>query len=604
MNLAFVCAAVLAPHILLEEKLISLLKSCKTQNQLKQLQTQVITHGLDPTNQYTTPRFLSKCFLLNGISYAQKMFDQIASRNASLYNAMLKGYIHNEMHKKVFVMFDDMMNKNVRPNCYTFPMVLKSCGKLMALTEGEEVHSLVLKVGFKSNTYVGTTLIDVYSRVGQVSCAEKVFSEMVLRNVVAWTSMIKGFVSNGDLISARRLFDLAAERDAVLCTTMVLGYIGCGKMIDARKLFDVMPDKDLISWNTLLNGYANNGDVEGCEKVFQEMPERNIFSWNALLGGYAHNGRFMEVLIAFERMLNESHVQPNDATLVNVLSACARLGALELGKWVHVYAESRGYKDNIFVCNGLIDMYAKCGMIERATDVFRNMGIKDLIAWNTIINGLAVHGHGADALNLFSEMINAGERPDGITYIGILCACSHMGLVEDAFTYFQSMIDEYSIAPRIEHYGCMVDVLARAGLLERAVNFVKKMPIKADGVIWTVLLGACRTHKNIELAELALENLIQIEPKNPANYVMLGNIYGASRRWEDMARLKVAMRDTGTRKVPGCSFIEVDNVVSEFYSFDERHSKTEEIYASLRGLMKLLQSYVYIPDLMELGEGI
>ncbi|KAL3510777.1 hypothetical protein ACH5RR_030178 [Cinchona calisaya] len=508
------------------------------------------------------------------------------------------------MFREVVLLFNDMMRENVRPNSYTFPMVIKSCVRLIALKEGELAHSLVLKFGFKSNSYVGSTLIDLYSSVGQVSCAYRVFSEMVLRNVVTWTSMINCYISHGDLVSARRLFELAPERDVVLWNTLLVGYIEHGYMMDARKLFDVMPDKDLISWNTMLNGYGNNMDMEGCEELFEELPQRNIFSWNGLIGGYAHNGRFIEVLDAFKKMLNKSNVQPNDATLVNVLSACARLGALDLGKWVHLYAEGNGYKDNIFVCNGLIDLYAKCGMIESAINVFSNMDRKDLISWNTIINGLAAHGHGADALKLFDEMKLAGEKPDAVTYIGILCACSHMGLVDDGFVYFQSMVDEHLIVPQIEHYGCIVDLLGRAGLLEQAVDFVDKMPLKADAVIWTTLLGACRVHKNVEFAELALQKLIQIDPKNPSNYVMLGNIYRGAKKWEDVARLKVAERDTGSKKLPGCSSIEVEDGVVEFYSFDERHSRSKEIYASLRGLMKVLQSCGYVPDLVELGQGI
>lgn len=531
------------------------------------------------------------------------MFDRIHSRNASVYNAMFKGYLDHEMFNEVIMLFNNMIHENVSPNSYTFPMVLKSCLRLMALKEGEMVHSLVLKFGFKSNTYVGSTLIEMYASAGQVSCAYRVFAEMVLRNVVTWTSMINGFVSNGDLVSARRLFDLAPERDIVLWNTMLLGYIERADMVEARELFDVMPNKDMISWNTMLNGYANNGDVEGCAELFEEMPQRNIFSWNGLIGGYAHNGRFVEVLGTFKRMLNESDVQPTDATLVNVLSACARLGALDLGKWVHVYAESNGYKDNLYVCNGLIDLYAKCGMIESAIDVFRNMGRKDLITWNTIINGLAVHGHGAHALKLFSEMKLEGEKPDAITFIGILCACSHMGFVDEGFQYIQSMVDEYSIAPQIVHYGCIVDLLGRAGLLERAVDFVKNMPLEADAVIWTTLLSACRVHKNVEIAELALQKLIQIEPQNPSNYVMLGNIYRAAKRWKDVARLKVAERYTGSRKLPGCSSIEVEDRVVEFYSFDERHSSSEEIYDAVRGLMNVLLSDGYVPDFVEFGHG-
>nr|GMD01031.1 pentatricopeptide repeat-containing protein At3g29230-like [Ipomoea batatas] len=579
------------PHRLLEEKFISLLQSCKTTRNLKQIQAQITIHGLNQ-NEYTTPHFLLKCFELNQVLHARHLFDQIPYPSSSLWNAMFKGYLQKDQHREVLVLFRRMRNNDERPSCYTFPIILKSCGKLYALREGEEVHCVVIKIGLKSNTFVGTTLIDLYSRARKIESAHRVFSEMVLRNVVSWTSMINGYVENGDLASARRFFDLAPERDIVLWNSMIVAYIGCRDMVEAQKLFNVMPNKDLMSWNTLLNGYANSGDVEGCERVFEAMQERNIFSWNGLIGGYAHNGHFLEVLDAFKRMLTESDVQPNDATLVNVLSACARLGALDMGKWVHAYAESIGYIDNIFVGNGLIDMYAKCGVVRNAIDVFKSMDKKDLISWNTIINGVAVHGQGADALNLFSQMSNAGVRPDGITFIGVLCACSHMGLVSEGFHYFQSMINEYLVVPQIEHYGCMVDLLARAGHFDQAVDFVHKMPMPADSVIWTSLLGACRIYKNIEVAILALQKLIELDPNNPANYVMLANIYGDAKRWKDVAKQKVAMRDTGFKKLPGCSLVEVDDEVAEFYCYDERHPKTQAIYGALKGLMKISMSSV------------
>ncbi|KAI3817357.1 hypothetical protein L1987_11147 [Smallanthus sonchifolius] len=333
--------------------------------------------------------------------------------------------------------------------------------------------------------------------MGMAGYAYKVFSEITLRNVVTWTSMISG------------------------------------------KLFDVMPNQDLMSWNTLLNGYANNGDMEGCKKLFNEMPEKNLFSWNGLINGYAHNNRFIEVLDAFKMMLNESNVQPNDVTLVSVLSACSKLGALELGKWVHLYAVNNGYKENAYVGNSLIDMYAKCGVITSAVDVFMGMNKKDLISWNTVINGLAMHGHGPEALRIFHDMKNSKQKPDGITFIGVICACSHMGLVKDGFKYFNSMVDEYSIIPQIEHYGCMVDLQSRAGLIEEAVE------------------------------------------------------------WADLARSKVAMRNTGAKKSPGCSLIEVDDGVVEFYAFDERHLKTEEIYSALKSLIKLSKDTSYVQELME-----
>lgn len=537
------------------------------------------------------------------MGYARKLFDRIPDPSIALWNALFRGYSENESYGEVVVLFGQMKRLNVMPNCFTFPIVLKSCGKVDAYVEGQEVHCFAIKGGFRANPFVGTTLIDMYAGRGKIGAAYKVFCEMVERNVVVWTSMINGYISCRDMVSARRLFDLAPERDVVLWSTMVSGYIEMGDVVAARKLFDQMPNRDIMSWNAMLNGYANNGDLKACERLFEEMPKKNIFSWNGLIGGYGHNGQFFEVMQTFKRMLIEGNVLPNDATLVTVLSACARLGAIDLGKWVHVYAESSGYKGNLYVGNALIDMYAKCGIIESAVDVFKSMALKDLITWNTVINALAMHGHGSDALTLFCEMKNAGETPDGVTFIGILCACTHMGLVKDGFSYFQSMVDVYSIVPQIEHYGCMVDLLARAGHLKQALEFVRKMPVEADAVIWAALLGACRIYKNISLAELALERLIELEPKNPANFVMLSNIYGDLGRWKDVARLKVAMRDTGLRKLPGCSLVEVNDSVVEFYSLDERHPEKEEIYGVLKGLTKLLRSSGYVPDPMELEQG-
>ncbi|XP_019059534.1 PREDICTED: pentatricopeptide repeat-containing protein At3g29230 [Tarenaya hassleriana] len=433
-----------------------------------------------------------------------------------------------------------------------------------------------------------------------IESAYKVFCEMVERNVVAWTSMISGYILNGDLVCARRLFDLAPERDVVLWNTMVSGYIESGNTVEAKRTFDRMPQRDVMSWNTMLNGYANVGDSEACEGVFDEMPERNVFTWNGLIKGFARNEKFSEVLYAFRRMVDEGNVLPNAATVMMVLSACAKLGALDSGKWVHQSVKILGYNGNLNVENALIDMYAKCGGIDVAVEVFKGMEKRDLISWNTLINGLAVHGYGTDALNLFQEMKNCGLQPDHITFVGVLCACTHMGFVEDGLAYFSAMLEDYSLIPQIEHCGCVVDLLSRAGLLTQAVEFVDKMPVEADAVIWAALLGASRVYKNVEVGELALEKLVKFEPRNPANYVMLSNIYGDHGRWEDVARLKLAMRDTGVKKVPGISLIETDDGLVEFYSSGEKHPQSEEIYKVLKGLMKLLRTPAFVPEVEEI----
>ncbi|GMH01902.1 hypothetical protein Nepgr_003741 [Nepenthes gracilis] len=532
------------------------------------------------------------CAELKNMNYARRILDDIPDPNVVIYNSVFKGYAQNEQYRDLISLFSQMMKVDVKPNCYTFPMVLKSLAKVSALREGQEVHCWVIKNGFKSEPFVGTTLIDMYSSGGESGQAYKVFGEMPVRNVVAWTSIINGFIICHNMNLARRLFELAPARDTILWNTMVSGYIEAGDLAMARNLFDRMPNKDVMSWNTMLSGYVDNGDMDACEKLFEEIPTRNVFSWNVLIGGYGRHGHFSEALNAFKRMLVESDVCPNNATLVAALSACTRLGALDLGKWLHVYAESIGYTGNVYVENALIDMYAKCGLIESASNVFKSMAKKDLISWNTIIGGLAMHGHAADALALFAQMQTAGVKPDAITFIGVLSACTHLGLVEDGFSYFQSMAD-YSVAPEIEHYGCMVDMYARAGLLHQAIEFVREMPMEADGVIWASLLGACRIHKNVELAELALERLIELEPENPSNYLMLSNIYGGSGNWKKASTLKVAMRGTGFRKVPGCSLIEVNDRVVEFYSLDERHPEKEEIYRCLRSLIKQIRSFGY-----------
>lgn len=581
-------------HILLEEKLISLLQSCKNINHIHQIQTQVIVHGLQHS-QYVVPKFITRFAELKDMKYARCLFDQMLDPNDVSYNVMFKGYMQNGQYNEVLSLFRKMMEFQVNPSCYTFPMVLKSCGKLSALFEGQQMHSFVIKNGFKNNPFVGNTLIEMYSGAGESGLAYKMFGEIPLRNIIAWTSMINGLISCGQMESARNLFNLAPERDVVLWNTMVSGYINIGDMATASKLFDEMPHKDIISWNTMLSGYANNGDLSACEKLFEEMPKRNVFSWNGLIGAYSNHARFCEVLTTFKQMLSDTDVLPNDATLVTVLSACARLGALDLGKWLHMYSQSIGYKGNIYVENSLMDMYAKCGEIENAINVFKSMVKKDLISWNTIIGGLAMHGHALDALDFFDKMKNGGLTPDMVTFIGVLCACTHMGLVDKGLTYFHSM-DNYNIRPQIEHYGCVVDLYARAGRLDEALDFVKKMPVKADSIIWACLLGACRIYKRVEIAELALEQLIELEPGNPANYLMLSNIYGDAGKWDNVSKLKGAMRDTKFRKMPGCSMIEVCDEVIEFYSLDERHPETEEIYVCLRSLTKLIRSprkYMY-----------
>ncbi|MQM21559.1 hypothetical protein Taro_054601 [Colocasia esculenta] len=575
------------------ERLVFLLDYCRSPRYLRQVLAQAVASGLR-RDGHLSPKVVAAFFESGHPEDARRWFDGVVFPNTVLWNVMFKGYTLGGAHGNTLALFARMRGRGVSPNRYTFTFVLKSCAKIPATRTGTAVHGVVVKAGFEENWFVGTLLIDVYSAVsegGDIGSARKVFDGMPFRNVVAWTAMVSAYVSACDVVSGRRLFDsVSHQADLVLWNTMVSGYIEAGNMDAARELFDKMPERDIMAWNTILHGYANGVDFEACLRFFNEMPQRNIFSWNGLFGGYVRHELFTEALCAFNSMLKASDIKPNDATLVMVLSACSKVGAIYLGRWIHIYAANNGFMENLYVVNGLIDMYAKCGSIRNAIELFNMTKTKDIITWNIIIGGLAMHGQGSEALNLFEEMKVKGVAPDGVTFVRILFACSHMGLVQRGFAYFRSMINYYSITPWIEHYGCVVDLLSRAGMLDEALNFIKKMPIEADCVIWSTLLGACRIYGDIHLAEFAVKQLVRLQPEDAANYVTLSNIYGATGSWKHFARAKQLMKEWNVEKSPGCSLIEINYVVTEFRSSDVRHPQTMEIYKVLDELTALTRS--------------
>ncbi|XP_020594993.1 pentatricopeptide repeat-containing protein At3g29230-like, partial [Phalaenopsis equestris] len=436
---------------------------------------------------------------------------------------------------------------------------------------GDQVHCFALITGLRSNLFVGTSLIEMYAIKVGAGLAYKMFEDMPERNVVVWTAIIRAYIAVGDMKNAFNLFNQLEEHDVIVWGTMISAFIEHGDIATAEELFASMPVRDVQSWNTMLFGYANGDDIGACERFFAIMPVKNVFSWNGLIQGHARHGKFSNVLNIFHQMLISTNIKPNDATLLLVLSSCSKLGALDWGRWIHLYSNNNGFNGNIYIKNGLIDMYAKCGCINSAIDMFSAMEKRDVITWNSMISGLAMHGMGLEALEVFDRMLDNGEKPDGITFVGVLCACVHMGLVERGLQFFRNMTTSYSVAPGIEHYGCMVDLLGRVGLLNDAICFVKEMPMEPDDVIWSALLGACRAWRHIYLAEIAMSRLVRLVPDDAANYVVLSNIYGDVGRWNDVGRLKKVLRRMDVGKSPGCSLIEVNMEVVEFCSLDVRH---------------------------------
>lgn len=339
--------------------------------------------------------------------------------------------------------------------------------------------------------------------------------------------------------------------------------------------------------------------------MFVKCPDRkSVVLWNAAISGFIKNGCSKNALELFDQMLQikggELEVKPDAITVVSVLAACADLGALDVGEWIHDYAIKNGIGLDVFVGTALVDMYAKCGSIELARKVFNDMTERNVLSWTVMIRGLAMCGHGNDALMLFSKMVEEGVRPDSVTFVGVLSACSHSGLVDEGQRIFTSMTRDFGVLPKAEHYSCMVDLFSRAGLLNEALEFIQTMPIKPQAALWGSLLSACRQNpKDVELAEFVASQLMEIEPDNDATYVLLSNIYAYNNMWDDVAKLRRWMKDRGIRKTPGCSFIEVNGVVYEFIVGDKSHPRTEEVYGMMEEMELRLEELGYVMDTSE-----
>lgn len=394
---------------------------------------------------------------------------------------------------------------------------------------------------------------------------------------------------------AQKLFDEMSVRDVVSWNTLVAGFCLSGQVDKARVVFDGMVERSLVSWSTMISGYAKVGNLEEARRLFDSMPERNVVSWNAMIAGYAQNEKYSDAVELFRQMQQVGRLAPNDVTLVSVLSACAHLGALDLGKWIDWFIRRKGMELGLFLGNALADMYAKCGCITEARRVFDKMQERDVISWSIIITGLAMNGHADEAFECFDRMIKQGEKPNDITFMGLLTACTHVGLVEKGLEYFDMMDQTYGIVPKIEHYGCVVDLLSRAGRLDEAEKLINLMPVKPNVIVWGALLGGCRIYKDVERGEQVVHRILELESDHSGSYVYLANIYASMGRLDDAAKCRLRMRDNGVMKMPGCSWLEVDNVVYEFFMGELSHPQSDKIYSMIRELRWKMKLAGYKP---------
>ncbi|XP_038891785.1 putative pentatricopeptide repeat-containing protein At5g40405 [Benincasa hispida] len=490
---------------------IALIDSFITLKELKQIHTQLLINGLFNDRQLLG-QFVASIALKNpnNLLYSNQILDQCADPTLFALNSMIRAYSKSLTPHKSFQFYKKILQSNdvMSPDNYTFNFLVRTCAQLSACEAGPTVHGALIKHGFEFDPHVQSGLIFMYAEMGCLS-------------------------------SCYHVFQSVHEPDIVCQTAMVSACAKCGDTDFARNLFDAMPQRDSVSWNAMIAGYAQRG---------QSREALNLF-----------------------KLMQMDGVKVNEVSMVSVLTACTHLGALYQGKWAHAYIERNKIRMTVNLGTALVDMYFKCGNVDKAMKVFWEMNEKNVYTWSSAIGGLAMNGYGQKCLELFSLMKREGIAPNEITFISVLRGCSVVGFVDEGRSHFDSMKRDHGIEPQLEHYGCMVDLYGRAGRLDEALNFINTMPLKPHAGAWGALLNACRMYKNMELGEFASRKLVELEAKNQGAYVLLSNIYADMKNWEKVSNVRQSMKVEGVNKLPGCSVMEVNGEVHEFFVGDKSH---------------------------------
>lgn len=464
----------------------------------------------------------------------------------------------------------------------------------------ETIQAYMIRTNFTQDSFLLSKLIESYAitlPIRKIAHAYKLFSWTHQPNLFMWNTIIRGYSIN-DLSSLKAI---ALYKDmhlsGISSNSFTFGFVlkACcnlprleeGKMVHSQVL-KMGLDYETHVVNGLIKLYTTCGRVDEARDLFDEMSERDFVSWSTMVSGYVQNGCSNEALVLFKQM-QAQNVKADEFTLASVVGACGDMGALDLGKWVHSYIDKEGIDIDIVLGTSLVDMYSKCGSLDNAIRVFEGMSKRDVMAWSTMIGGCAIHGFGEKALKMFHAMKSANVRPNSVTFTSVLCACSHSGLVKEGCQYFNSMSLEYGITPQIEHYGCMVDLFCRAGLVLRAHKFIQEMPIKPNAVLWRTLLGACKTHGYKELGESITREVLELEPHSAENYVLVSNVYASLGRWSSVSKVRSQMKHKKAKRQHGWSSIEMGFVVHQFVMGDELHPEIRQIYQMLDQMAKKLK---------------
>ena len=607
---------------------LNILKACAGPLSLKwgrEVHVLIRLDGLESDIRVGTAiiQMYAKC---GSIEEARQAFDNLTNRNVVSWTAMVGAYAQSGSigstkvgdivtwtvmigayagsgrGVEAYDLYLKMKEEGFQPNAVTYMSLLNDCASIGALEWVKDVHRHILEGGHESDVRVGNALIQMYAKSGSIEDAGMVFDGMKERDVITWTVMIGAYSGSGRGVEAYDLYLKMKEEgfqpNAVTYMSLLNDCASTGALEWVkdvhRHILEGGHESDVRVGNALIQMYAKSGSIEDAGMVFDGMKERDVITWTVMIGAYAGSGRGVEAYNLYLKM-KEEDFESNAVTYVSLLNDCASTGALEWVKDVHRYILEEGHESDVRVGSALIHMYAKSGSIEDAQLVFERMEECNVMTWNIMIGGLGQHGRGQDALELFRKMKADGLVPDAYSFVALLSACSHAGLVDEGRQIFCAMKD-YGVEPTVVHYTCMVDLLGRAGLLEETKVLISSMPVEADAGTWGALLGACRTYGNVESGELAAKEVMKLDPADASPYVLVSNIYAAAGQWDQVSFIRHMMQERGIRKEPGVSWIEISNKVHRFVVGDRSHPEAKKIYDVLNNLSEKLKAEGYIPD--------
>ncbi|KAK9097033.1 hypothetical protein Sjap_022530 [Stephania japonica] len=546
------------------------------------------------------------------MDYAHRVFDKLPRRNAVTWTSLMTGYVQNSQPELAIRVFQELLEAGAYPTIYTFGAVLNACTSLYSIQLGKQIHGYIIKYQIGYDTSVGNSLCSLYSKCHNFDSALKAFRSIPEKNVISWTTIISACGDNGQAMMGLVLFvemlsggaefnEFTLTSVLSLCCMMpalIFGvqvhsliikigydanipiknsimylYLKSGRLVEARRLFDAMETISLVTWNAMIAGYAQMMNYSKDELIAQ------------------HSGT--EALRIFLK-LNRSSLKSDLYTFSSVLTVCGGMVALEQGEQVHAQTIKTGFLSDVIVGSALVNMYSKCGSVERAAKAFVEMSTRTLITWTSMITAYAQHGMSRQALQLFEDMRLAGVRPNKITFIGVFSACSHAGMVEEAMNYFEIMKNEYRIKPVVEHFACLIDMFVRLGKLEEAFDFIEKAEFEPNEFIWSILVAGCRSHGNMELGFYAAERLLELKPKDAETYVLLLNMYLSAGRLKDVSKVRKLMRERKIDKLKDWSSISLKDIVHSFRPDDRSHPQSIEIYKLLENLINKANDFGYV----------